>query len=451
MKARILVAEDEEGIRQGIAKALERDGHEVEVVADGLAALERLESDCFDLLITDVRMPKLDGIELLRKAKTIDPDLIVILITAYGSIQDAVEAIRSGAYDYITKPIRLGELRAVVEKALEVHRLAVENRRLRELIKEEDRFESMIGTNPKMREVFELINKVASTNATVLIQGETGTGKELVARAIHNRSSRKDKPFISINCGALPESLLEAELFGFEKGAFTGAYQRRIGKIELADGGTLFLDEIGEMSLKTQVEFLRVLDQRELFRVGGSRPIKVDVRFIAATNSDLKKAVQEGRFREDLYHRLNVFPITLPPLRERVEDIPILAMAFLEEFCKEYGRPPMKISREAMKILCSYRWPGNVRELKNIMERVALTCPDEVVRPEHLPQEIRMGETEEEVRIPVGTTVREAERILILKTLACVGGHRKKAAEILGISVRALYYKLRRYEKEGKA
>ena len=204
------------------------------------------------------------------------------------------------------------------------------------------------------------------------------------------------------------------------------------------------------MSLKTQVELLRVLDQRELFRVGGNRPIKVDVRFIAATNRDLKKAVQEGRFREDLYHRLNVFPITLPPLRERVEDIPILAMAFLEEFCKEYGRPPMKISREAMRILCSYRWPGNVRELKNIMERIALTCPDEVVRPEHLPQEIRMGETEEEVRIPVGTPVREAERMLILKTLAYVGGHRKKAAEMLGISVRALHYKLRQYEREGK-
>ena len=450
MKARILVAEDEEGIRQGIARALERDGHEVEVVTDGMAALRKLEAEYFDLLITDVRMPKLDGMELLRKAKAIDPDLIVILITAYGSIQDAVEAMRSGAYDYITKPIRLGELRAVVEKALEVHRLAVENRRLRELIKEEDRFESMIGTNPKMREVFDLINKVAPTNATVLIQGETGTGKELVARAIHNRSKRRDKPFISINCGALPESLLEAELFGFEKGAFTGAYQRRIGKIELADGGTLFLDEIGEMSLKTQVELLRVLDQRELFRVGGNRPIKVDVRFIAATNRDLKKAVQEGRFREDLYHRLNVFPITLPPLRERVEDIPILAMAFLEEFCKEYGRPPMKISREAMRILCSYRWPGNVRELKNIMERIALTCPDEVVRPEHLPQEIRMGETEEEVRIPVGTPVREAERMLILKTLAYVGGHRKKAAEMLGISVRALHYKLRQYEREGK-
>ncbi|MCD6506143.1 sigma-54-dependent Fis family transcriptional regulator [Candidatus Poribacteria bacterium] len=449
MVARILIAEDEEGIRQGMAKALQKDGHEVEVAPNGEVALRKIEGDYFDLLISDVRMPGISGLDLLKKAKEIDPDLIVIIITAYGSIEDAVDAMRSGAYNYITKPIKLAELRAMVANALQIHSVVVENKRLRELLKQEDRFESMIGTNSKMREIFELINKVAPTNATVLIQGETGTGKELVARAIHNRSKRRDKPFISINCGAIPETLLESELFGHERGAFTGAYQQRIGKIELADGGTLFLDEIGEMSLKTQVDLLRVLDQRELFRIGGNRPVKVDVRFIAATNRDLREAVKEGKFREDLFHRLNVVPITLPPLRERVEDIPVMAVSFLEEFCREHGRQPMRISREAMEMLCSYSWPGNVRELRNLMERLALTCQSKVIEPEDLPLEIGRYKSEKAIHIRIGTKIREAERELILSTLAYVNGHREKAANILGISVRALHYKLRQYEKEG--
>lgn len=448
MTARILIAEDEEGIRKGMERALQRDGHEVESVPDGELAIERLKKKYYDLLITDVRMPKKSGMDLLSEALELDPDLIAIVVTAFGTIEDAVEAMRMGAYSYVTKPLKLIELRTMVNNALKVHQMAVENRRMRELLRREDRFESMIGTDSAMLEIFELINKIAPTNATVLIQGETGTGKELVSQAIHNRSKRRDKPFISINCGAIPETLLESELFGYEKGAFTGALQQRIGKIELADGGTLFLDEIGEMSLKTQVDLLRVLDQRELYRVGGNRPIKVDVRFIAATNKDLKQATKTGEFREDLYHRLNVVPISLPPLRKRTRDIPLLANMFVDEFCREYGRPPLRISKETMKLLCSYQWPGNVRELRNLMERIVLTCQDDVISPLCLPPEVRSQKAETFISIPLGSTIKEAERELILTTLTHVNGHRERAAQILGISVRALHYKLRQYESE---
>ncbi len=449
MNGSILVVDDEPNIRNALAKLLARQGHTVESAAGAQEALERMRQCKFNLVLTDLRMPGADGLTLLRQIKSADRAIEVIVMTAYGTVETAVQAMREGAYDYIEKPIDPERLPLLVEKALEKQSLAEDNVRLREAVKVKDEYGDLIGKSATMREVFRFIDMVAPTPATVLIQGESGVGKELIARAIHQRSARCHGPLISLNCGAIPESLLESELFGFEKGAFTGADTARAGKIELSDGGTLFLDEVAEMSPKTQIELLRVLETRELRRLGGSKLISVDIRVIAATNKNLAEAVAAGRFREDLYYRLNVVPIRVPPVRERREDIPLLATRFLQQFSAVYSRPQKRLSREVIEALLGLNWPGNVRELKNLMERLTATVNDSVITVDDLPPEYRPAErAAPRLEITLGQTLDQVEAAVIRRTLAEITSHREKAARILGISPRALHYKLKRHRIE---
>jgi len=444
--SRILVVDDEVNIREAIAKILAKQGHDVTMASDGTGALATLREGAFEVVITDLKMAGADGMAVLRAAKEADPSVEVILMTAYGTVESAVEAMKLGAYDYLTKPVDPTRLPFLVGKALERRVMGVENLQLRERLRVRDEFQSVVGQSPAMRLVYEVVDQVASTDATVLLQGESGTGKELIARAIHHRSGRRDQPFVAINCGALPETLLESELFGYEKGAFTGATAPKQGRIELAHGGTLFLDEVGEMSPKTQVEFIRVLQEKEFRRLGGTKLIRVDLRVIGASNRDLEARVRAGQFREDLYYRLNVVPIFLPPLRERREDIPLLTETFLDEFSQIHRRPPKRISREALRLLVSYDWPGNVRELRNVMERLTVTVQDDTIHPAHLPAGVQFkGTTSKVVTLPLGRPMREIEREVIRRTLQEITSHREKAASILGISPRALHYKLKRY------
>ncbi len=446
MRGRILVVDDELNIRTALAKILEKAGHEVLAAESGDQALGRLHETTFDVVLTDLKMVGTGGMDVLRAVKQGQPEAEVILLTAYGTIDSAVEAIKIGAYDYLTKPTDPERLVHVVAKALEHKALRDEVRQLRERVAVREAFEQIVGRSVRMRDVYEQVRQVAPTTATVFITGESGTGKELVARAIHNRSPRKNRPFVTLNCGALPETLLESELFGYERGAFTGALGMKVGRIEQAHEGTLLLDEVGEMSPKTQIDFLRVLQERELRRVGGAHPITVDVRFIAATNKDLEAAVKAGAFREDLYYRLAVVPITLPALRERTEDIPLLATAFLREFCARYDRPEKSFSAPALQALREYAWPGNVRELRNLGERLVVTVPDRVIRPVHLPSTILTGERpEHSVTIPLGIPLHVVEEQVIRRTLGAITSNREQAAKILGISPRALHYKLRQY------
>ncbi len=445
-QGRILVVDDEVNIREAIAKILTKQGHEVAIASDGTAALAALRDRPFQVVITDLKMAGADGMAVLRAAKEADPSIEVILMTAYGTVESAVEAMKLGAYDYLTKPVDSARLPFLVAKALERQLMGIENLQLRERLRVRDEFQSVVGQSQAMRRVYEVVDQVAQTDATVLLQGESGTGKELVARAIHHRSSRRDGPFVAINCGALPETLLESELFGYEKGAFTGAAAAKRGRIELAEGGSLFLDEVGEMSLKSQVDLLRVVQEKEFRRLGGTRLIRVDLRIIAASNRDLEQRVREGLFREDLFYRLNVVPIAMPPLRERREDIPLLLEVFLEEFAQVHRRPPKTISREAMRALLTYDWPGNVRQLRNVVERLTVVVQDDVIRPAHLPPAIQsQDQADKAIRIPLGRPMWEIEREVIRRTLLEITSHREKAASILGISPRALHYKLRRY------
>ncbi len=445
-RGRVLVVDDEVNIREAIAKILAKQGHDVAVAPDGTEALAALQDGAFQVVITDLRMAGADGMAVLRAAKEADPSVEVILMTAYGTVESAVEAMKLGAYDYLTKPVDPTRLPFLVGKALERRGMGVENLQLRERLRVRDEFRSVVGQSQAMRRIYEVVDQVAETDATVLLQGESGTGKELIARAIHHRSGRRDRPFLAINCGALPETLLESELFGYEKGAFTGAAAVKRGRIELAEEGTLFLDEVGEMSLKSQVDFLRVVQEKEFRRLGGTRLIRVDLRIIAASNRNLEQRVRERLFREDLFYRLNVVPIVLPPLRERREDIPLLFELFLEEFAQVHRRPPKTLSREAMRALLTYDWPGNVRELRNVIERLTVTVRDEVIQPAHLPVAIQSqdyaGKT---ITIPLGQPMREVEREVIRRTLQEVTSHREKAAKILGMSPRALHYKLKQY------
>lgn len=444
--AHILVVDDEVNIRGALVTLLEKKGHRVRGARTGEEALEELEAAPADLVMTDLKMPGIGGMEFLRRLKEKWPETEVVVMTAYGSIDTAVEAMRGGAYDYLTKPIDRERFPIVVEKALERHALATENKQLRSRLDTRTRFDQMVGDSEPMRRVYNMVEMVAESDVTVLLTGESGTGKELVARAIHHRSARANGPFITLNCGALPENLFESELFGYDKGAFTGAMATKLGRFELAHEGTLLLDEVGELSLKSQVDFLRVLETKEFRRLGGTKVIKVDTRIIAATNRNLEAAVKQGDFREDLYYRLNVVPIHLPPLRERAEDIPLLVNRFLIAFATQYRREPKEVSRDAMRLLRLYAWPGNIRQLRNLTERLVVTVKDATIQPEHLPEDIQASkEDARTMLVTLGVSLEQVERDVIQRTLVEVTNHREKAAKLLGISLRALQYKIKEY------
>ncbi len=444
--AHILVVDDEVNIRGALVTLLEKKGHQVRGVGTGEEALEQLESATADLVLTDLKMPGIGGMEFLRRLKGKWPDTEVVVMTAYGSIDTAVEAMRYGAYDYLTKPIDRDRFPIVVERALERYALATENKHLRDRLETRTRFDQMVGESEPMQRMYHLVEMVAGSDVTVLLMGESGTGKEVAARAIHHKSSRANEPFITLNCGALPDNLIESELFGYEKGAFTGAMATKAGRFELAQGGTLLLDEVGELSLKSQVDFLRVLETKEFRRLGGTKVVKVDARIIAATNRNLEAAVKQGGFREDLYYRLNVVPIKLPPLRERGEDIPLLVETFLREFCAQHQQDPKEVSRDTMRLLRLYAWPGNIRQLRNLIERLVVTVRDHTIQPQHLPEEIQASK--EDIRtmvVTLGSSMEDIEKEVIRRTLAEVTNHREKAAKLLGISLRALQYKIKEY------
>ncbi len=444
--ARILIVDDEKNIRTALASLLRKQGYDAQAEGNPETAPDLVAAGRFNVVITDLKMQPRNGIEVLEEVRRRSPDSEVVIMTAYATVETAVEAIKKGAYDYVTKPVDPDRLIRMIEQILERQSLKEENVALRRRLSLRDQYGHLIGASVQMRQIFRIIDGIAATPATVLIAGESGTGKELVAKAIHERSLSAKGPFVAINCGAIPESLLESELFGSERGAFTGADRDRPGRIEMASGGTLFLDEVGEMSARTQVEFLRVLQERELRRLGASRLIKVDVRVIAATNKDLQDEIRQGRFREDLYYRLHVVPISLPSLCDRASDIPLLAQAFNEEFCKAYDKTVKEYAGPAMDLLVKYAWPGNVRELRNVIERITLLVREETVQARHIQDIIGGGEErQDEVRVRLGTPLRAVEEQLIRQTLERVTSHRERAAKLLGISPRALHYKLRRY------
>jgi DNA-binding NtrC family response regulator len=445
-RAHILVVDDEINIRGALVTMLEKKGHQVRGVATAEEGLAQLEAAPADLVITDLRMPGIGGMEFLCRLKDRWPDTEVVVMTAYGSIDTAVEAMRCGAYDYLTKPIDRERFPIVINKALERHALTTENKQLRDRLETRTRFDHMVGESGPMQRVYSLVEMVADSDVTVLLTGESGTGKELISRAIHHKSPRADGPFITMNCGALPDNLFESELFGYEKGAFTGAMATKMGRFELADGGTLLLDEVGELSLKSQVDFLRVLETKEFRRLGGTKLLKVDTRIIAATNRNLEEAVKQGDFREDLYYRLNVVPIRLPPLRDRADDIPLLVDQFLTECATQHHREPKDVSQEAMRLLRLYGWPGNIRQLRNLMERLVVTVKDPMIQPEHLPEEIQASKEDARTMVvTLGTSLDQLEREVIQRTLKEITNHREKAAKLLGISLRALQYKIKEY------
>jgi two-component system NtrC family response regulator len=451
-KPRILVVDDHEDIRNILSDRLKMYGYEVLTASDGQEALEKVDEATPELVLLDIRLPILDGMEVLDRIKLEHPETLVIMITAFGTVQLAVEAMRKGAYDFIEKPFDPPDIIKIkVEKALERQALVRENEYLRSELKGE--YGELIGKSQKTIEVLRMIEKVAPSDSTVLITGESGTGKELVARAIYGNSPRSSGSFVVVNCSAIQPTLLESEIFGHEKGAFTGAIARKPGKMELADGGILFLDEIGDMANELQAKLLRAIQEKEFERVGGTAPIKVDVRFIAATNRDLQKAIQEGNFREDLFYRLNVVNIDLPPLRENREDIPLLVEHFLQKQSAALKRRGIQITDRAMEILLNYRWPGNVRELQNCIERAILLADSDLIGTEYLPQEVRAGVTPETVQteapVKPGVPLKDMEKAHILKTLEEVGGKRTEAAKRLGISLRKLQYKLKEYMDEG--
>ncbi|HKP55468.1 MAG TPA: sigma-54 dependent transcriptional regulator [Polyangiales bacterium] len=445
---RILVVDDEANARGALAELLREEGYSVETAADGFKALPKLEEFAPDLLLTDLKMPGLDGIALMRKARDFDPDLAVVVMTAFGAVDTAVSAMRQGAADYLTKPLNLEELTLSIERTLERRRLLRETGQLRERLSERDRIDSIVGSSAPMLKIFETVLQIAPSRASVLVTGESGTGKELIAAAIHQHSPRAGGPFVKLHCAALAESLLESELFGHEKGSFTGAAGRRDGRFQQADGGTLFLDEIGEVSPAIQVKLLRFLQEREFERVGGNQTVKVDVRVVAATNRDLAQEVKAGRFREDLYYRLNVVSIEMPPLRARPTDVPLLAMRFLQRYAAENGKTVRGLDEEALRCLTLYAWPGNVRELENVIERAVVVCRADEIRAVDLPEQILKSaaprRNDDLPSIP-GATLADLERYAILKTLEHTGGSTSRAAEMLGISARTIQYRLHEY------
>ncbi|MGE5653987.1 MAG: sigma-54-dependent transcriptional regulator [Bacillota bacterium] len=445
MAKRILVVDDERNMRWALQKALTKEGYLVDLAEDGLAALQRVQVEPPDLVVLDYKMPKMDGIAVLKELKQSSPDLPVIMLTAHGSIDHAVLAVQAGASDYMTKPFELDELKARVIKALQLSRLTQEVSYLRSALGEQHG-RTLVGDSPAMQSVMQMVQQVAPTSAPVLITGETGTGKELIARAIHAISPRQDQALIAVNCGALPENLLESELFGYEKGAFTGAVARKPGRLELADGGTLFLDEIGDMPISMQVKLLRVLQEHEFERVGGTQTIKVDFRIVAATHRDLKDRIAKGLFREDLYYRLSVIPIRLPPLRERTADIPLLIKHVISKFSMSGTLPD--VSEQAMTALKRYPWPGNIRELENVIERAVILAGSGKVELGHLPQDIAGAKqiiSEEFVLPDEGVQLDKVEKSLIRQALARTDGNQTRAASLLGISRPTLIYRMEKY------
>ena len=449
MKFTILIADDERNIREGLAEALRLEGYDVALAGDGAEALRAVEEGRIDLVVTDLRMPKISGNEVLKRISGTYPGLPVIVLTGHGTIEDAVNSMRMGAFDFITKPVHLDHLSLLVRRALESRELERQNMELQLEIESQKRISSIIGRSAEMKRIFDVLRRVAPTKASVLITGESGVGKELIADALHNLSPRADKPFVKVHCAALAESLLESELFGHEKGSFTGAAGRKRGRFELASEGTLFLDEIGEINQNVQIKILRVLQERRFERVGGEETLEVDVRVIAATNRELKAEIEKGNFREDLYYRLNVVNIHVPPLRERKDDIPLLAGAFLREFCEENGKNLEGFDNKVRAAFFGYGWPGNVRELRNCVESAVVMAQGSLVTLEDLPPGIRDAQEDDTVHIPVGSSLADTEKILIRETLAAQGGNKSRTAEILGIGRKTLYQKLQDYGIDG--
>ncbi len=418
----------------------------------GAAALDEVRRLEVDLAIIDLKLPDMVGTELFGALRILRPEAIAIMISGHATVDEAVSALKRGIYDFITKDFRMGELRKVVTKALETQKLIVENQRLRQALQERSASGRMMGRSAAFLKIMQTVSQIAPMKSTALLSGESGVGKELIADAIHHQSPRRNRPLVKLNCGALPEGLIESELFGHEKGAFTGAIQQRKGRFELADGGSLFLDEISEMPLATQVKLLRVLQEGEFERVGGAQTLKGDVRIIAATNVDLEAAVAEGRFRKDLFYRLNVIHLVIPPLRERVEDIPLLALYFLDKFCLENNRPAMGFTPNAMLALKNYHWPGNIRELQNVVERAVALTTGNMVHLEDLPDEIRRYHPEDDkIVLPVGVTMDEIERLAILQTLKKTHGDKELAARLLGIGLATLYRRLKEMDLKESA
>jgi DNA-binding NtrC family response regulator len=446
----ILVIEDKDSMREMLSKTLEAEGYEVETVRDGESGLEKAREKKYDVVLSDLKLPKIDGIEVLSSLKEMDSDVAVILMTAYGTIEKAVEAMKGGAFDFLAKPFDTDHLSVLIKRALENRRLMAENILLREELGHNLGYAEIIGKCEKMQEVSRLIQKVAPSDTTVLLLGESGTGKELFARAIHSLSTRKQAPYVAINCAAIPRELLENELFGSERGAYTGSVARKMGKFEIAQGGTIFLDEVGDLDIALQAKLLRVLQDNTFERLGGTKTLSVDVRLIAASNADLKKSIEKNQFREDLYYRLSVFPINIPPLRERREDIPQLAEHFVNKYCAEMKKTKKSISQEALALLDKYHWPGNVRELENTIERAIILCEGKKILPEHLA--IRIP-TPNEIRLREGAGLKEvgqyaqaeAERALIIRILNQVRGNKRKAAQALKIDYTTLFEKIKKY------
>ena len=471
-KEKILIVDDEKSIRDFLEIMLKKEGYRVSSASGGEDAMRLFNNSSYDLVISDVRMKGMGGVELLKNIKETSPETIVLIVTAYASVDTAIDAMKAGAYDYLTKPFKIDEVKYIIKNALDRKRLETENILLKKELKSKYGFANLIGTSPRMLEIYEIIKRVTSAKANILITGESGTGKELVARAIHYEGDRKDKPFVPINCGAIPENLIESELFGHQKGAFTGAVANKSGLFEMANQGTIFLDEITELPVQLQVKLLRVIQERNFRRVGGIEDIAVDVRIIAASNKEIDREVKEGRFREDLFYRLNVIPIQMPPLRERKEDIRLLAEHFFEKHTKELGKEIKGISREAMDYLESYSYPGNIRELENIIERAVALENTNIILPESLPEYVKGESGQKRVKVsekepsalerdlktslqpefeilPEGfnleKNVEDYEKAIIVDALKRAGGVKKKAAELLGMSFRAIRYKLDKY------
>ncbi|MEW6543529.1 MAG: sigma-54 dependent transcriptional regulator [Nitrospirota bacterium] len=454
---KILIVDDEQSMRDVLSIMLKRAGYGVTVAADGEEAIAQLDKEIFDLVITDLKMPKVGGMEVLKAVKEASPDTVVLVITAFASTETAVEAMKRGAYDYLSKPFQIDEVQLIIRNALEKRRLSTENMLLKREMASQSSFAQIVGQSEAMQKVFDLVRKVADSKSNVLICGESGTGKELVARAIHYNSSRSRMPFVTVNCSALPEPLLESELFGHMKGAFTGAVSNKAGLFEVANGGTIFLDEIGETTPATQVKLLRVIQEREFRRVGGTKDVKVDVRIIAATNRDLEKAVAEGAFREDLYYRLDVIPIHLPPLRMRSGDIPLLVGHFLDRFARTSGKPVPSVTQEAMRLLIDHEWRGNVRELENLIERVvALSAGPQITEQDigiWLHRPIAQAQNSPTDLPPDGLDLEELisriEKELLLKALERAKWVKKKAARLLHLNTRSFRYRLEKYAIKG--